>query len=338
MLSSEESLFKDEEVLEFAHMPKIMKYREEEQRFIASSLKPLFQKRNGKNVLIYGKPGVGKTLALRKVVEEIEEHTDDVIPFFVNCWEKKTTFKILLDICNQLDCVMYNKSVDDMYQEIKRQLDQKSGVFVFDEIDKAEEFDFLYSLLEHVACKSLLLITNYDNFTERLEERILSRLMLQPLAFKAYSPEETEGILKERIHFAFVSNVVSKEALQKIVELTVMKADIRTGLHLLKAAGMQAESRSSRTISVEDAEKALEEIDPSASGLDLGLQQILAILKLHKELKIGDLFKKYQEQGGSSAYRTFHRKVMKLGEENHVLLDKKSGGAEGTTTIVSIVD
>ena len=68
------------------------------------------------------------------------------------------------------------------------------------------------------------------------------------------------------------------------------------------------------------------------------LRKIIEIVKSDGPLKMKALFGRYEEKGGESAYRTFFRKVMKLGEQNHVSLEKKSGGAEGTTTIVSVAN
>ena len=54
ILGSSESLFKNELALDFSFQPKLVPYREKEQRFIAGCIKPLFQGKNGKNVFIFG--------------------------------------------------------------------------------------------------------------------------------------------------------------------------------------------------------------------------------------------------------------------------------------------
>ena len=55
ILGSEESLFKNEIALDYSFIPKMIPYREIQQRQIAAAIKPLFAERNGKNLLIVAK-------------------------------------------------------------------------------------------------------------------------------------------------------------------------------------------------------------------------------------------------------------------------------------------
>ena len=50
MLKSDESLFRDEIALDYDFLPKLLPYREKEQFYLANCIKPLLQKRNGKNL------------------------------------------------------------------------------------------------------------------------------------------------------------------------------------------------------------------------------------------------------------------------------------------------
>ena len=339
MLGSGESLFKDEDILDFSHQPKIMKYREEQQRGMAECIQPLFQNRNGKNLFVYGVPGIGKTLACKKVIEEVEEKAEDIEQIYVNCWHKNTSFKVYLELC---DCLGYkmtqNKGGEELFKIIKEKLNDKSVVFVFDEVDKVEDFDFLYSILEGIYRKTIILITNYKDFLNNLEERIRSRLMLDNLEFKPYNFKETEGILRQRIDYAFVPGVLDEEAFQLILKKTVELGDIRAGLRMLREAGLNAENRSSKKIIVDDAKVALDKLDEynleSSDNLNESLRFILNIIKKNSDTKMKDLFEIYQEKGGEAAYRSFFRKVEKLADDKFVFLEKKKGGAEGTTTIV----
>ena len=51
--------------------------------------------------------------------------------------------------------------------------------------------------------------------------------------------------------------------------------------------------------------------------------------------KIGELYKRFQEAGGESSYKTFQRKIQKLGDGKFVTAKKVTGGTEGSTTIVN---
>ena len=158
------------------------------------------------------------------------------------------------------------------------------------------------------------------------------------LEFKPYSEKEAEGILQQRVDYAFVPNVMKPEAFNKIVQKTVSMEDIRTGLHLMKEAAQHAESRSSRSIEEQDAEHAISKIDEFniKSSLDLGEDErfILAIAKTNSGKKIGELFKSYQDSGGISSYKTFQRKIKKLEQNRFIIVARTDGGSEGNTSII----
>ena len=217
-------------------------------------------------------------------------------------------------------------------------LNKKSAVLVFDEIDKVQDFDFLYSILGEIYKKSIFLITNYKEWLTNVEERIRSRLMLDSLEFKPYNYKETEGILRQRIEYAFVLGVLEEEAFQLILKKTAQLQDIRSGLYALREAGLSAENRSSKKITIEDAKAALQKLDEynleGSDSLEDDTKSILSIIKNNDGMKMGDLFKIYQEKAGTGSYRSFYRKVTKLADDKFISLDKKEGGAEGNTTIV----
>ena len=77
ILHSDESLFKNELALDYSFLPKILPHREAQQRYIATTIKPLLTGKNGKNLFIYGAPGIGKTAAMRFVLNEVEEETEE---------------------------------------------------------------------------------------------------------------------------------------------------------------------------------------------------------------------------------------------------------------------
>jgi archaeal cell division control protein 6 len=343
MLRDSESLFKDTVALDYDFIPKLVPYRESEQRHIASCIKPLFNQRNGKNVLIHGSPGIGKTVMIKHLFKELEEQTDDIIPIYINCWQKNTTFKILLEIC---DVIGYrftqNKKTDELLIVIKQMINKKSAVFCFDEVDKVEDFDFLYFILEDIYRKTILMITNYKDWVVDLDERIRSRLTLEFLEFRKYNSVEIKGILKHRMGYAFVEGVWEDDAFNIVAERTAKIEDIRSGLYLMKESGNIAEEKSSRKIKLEHVNEAIKKMDEftikKKEDLDTEEQLILKIVKSNSGKRIGDLFKVYQQQGGEGVYKTFQRKIKKLEENKFISVSKVMGGKEGTTTIVSYQD
>ena len=342
MLKGGESLVKNELALDYSYIPKLIHYREGQMRTIAAAIKPLFQKRNGRNMFIYGLPGVGKTVAVKHILKEIEEESEDVTPFYINCWQKNTAFKILTEMCDVVGYkLVQNKRTEELFDIVKQYVNksERSAVFVFDEVDKIEDFDFIYSVLEDVFRKSVVLITNYKEFIAELDERIKSRLTAEMLEFQPYNLSETRGVLKQRMDYAFVQGVWEDDAFEAVVQKTAKMSDIRTGLYMMKEAALVAEERSSRKITAADVSVAMKKLDDfsikKAEELEEEVKLILGIIKENSGKKIGDLYRAYQESGGKMVYKTFQRKISKLEEDRFITTKKIEGGKEGKTTIIS---
>ncbi|MFH1073349.1 MAG: AAA family ATPase, partial [Nanoarchaeota archaeon] len=219
ILKSDQTLIKNEAALDYEFVPKLLPYREKEQKYLATCISPLLSGRTGRNLLIHGPPGIGKTAATKHVLRDLEEHTDDIHIIFLNCWKFNTTHKIVCDICEQIGYKFYqNKKTTEIYNVIASILNKRSAVFVFDEIDKVEEFDFLYFILEEIFKKSIFLITNYKSFLLDLDERIKSRMIPELIEFRQYNETETHDILKQRLDYAFYENVWDDDAFRMIAK------------------------------------------------------------------------------------------------------------------------
>jgi len=348
MLGAEETLFKNADALTFEFMPKLIKHREAEQRQIIACIRPLTQERDGRNIFFFGKPGIGKTLAVKNVLNSIDDPEDDrygdvsdlIIPVYINCWNKNTTFKIVEEICFQIGFKFtQNKKTEELMKIVADNINKRSAVFAFDEIDKVQDFDFLYTILEQIYRKCVILITNHKDFVLNLEDRIKSRLAPEMMEFRPYSRIETKDIMEQRKNAAFVPGCWEEPAFEQLAAKTHEAEDIRSGLHMMKEAGENAEADSSRKVTKAHVEKAINKADQmsvkSTDELDEECKFILKIVKDSSGEKIGNLYKKYQEEKGESSYKTFQRKIQKLADGKFINTKKVTGGIDGSTTIVN---
>lgn len=339
MLKDSESLFLNELELDFDYIPKIVKYRENQQQHMATCIKPLLQNRNGTHLLIAGKPGIGKTVAVKKVFEELEQETQEIIPIYINCWKKDTFYKIVLQICEKLGYKwVHNKKSDELFKEACKILNKKKVVFCFDEVDKLEEQSILYSILEDVYKKAVFLITNEKEWLAKLDQRVRSRMIPEILEFKPYSYDETKGILEQRKETAFVPEVWNKEAFEKVVEKTAELSDIRVGLFLLRESGNAAENKSSKKIIEEHVGMAIKKLDgfKIKSSKDLSQEEnfILKLIKENPESSLTKIYEDYKKVYGKS-YKTLQRKIKDL-EEAKLITVKEEKTKEGRMSKVSI--
>lgn len=339
MLKDDESLFVDTLPLDVDFTPPIVKYRENEQQYIATCIKPLFQKRSGKNLLIMGAPGIGKTIAVQHVLNELKKETDDIETLYVNCWKKETPYKIALDLCDQLNFKFtHNRDTTELLQEVAKIINKKSAVIVLDEVDKLTDQQALYTLIEDIFRKTLILITNDKDWISTLDSRVKSRLIPDLIEFKPYNYDETNGIIKQRIEYAFVPNVWENEAIDLISEKTAEKKDIRAGLFLLKESGNFAEMKSSKKITLDHAKESVKKLDnfhsKSVEVLDNDEKQILDLIKDNNGKSTKQLYDTYKDKKGALAYTTFQRKVKALAKNHYITLKQAKTGKVGQSIIV----
>lgn len=337
ILKSDESLFLNELALDYTFIPPVIKFRENQQQYLATAIKPLFQKRTGKNILITGPHGIGKTLAVKHILKELENETEEILPIYINCWKKNSTYKILLEICTLLETKFFqNLTADELTKKVLQILNKKPTVLCLDEIDKLENNDFLYTISEDIFKKTIILITNEADFLSKIDSRVKSRLSLDILEFKPYTENEMHEILKQRIEYAFPPKTFPISELKSISEIAYKSGDVRAGIYLLKESGLIAEQESSRTISKEHIKKAVSKFQDfqikDKQETSESFQELLDFIKLNKDKTTKELFELYSP---NTSYRTFHRNLQKLESSGLIKLEETNQGS-GKATIVKL--
>ena len=337
-----ESLFLNEHMLSYDYQPKLVPHRENQQHFIASCIKPLFEKRSGKNLFIFGQPGIGKTVSLVHVLNELNEKTDEIETIYINCWKKDSSHKMAIEICHQLGYKFtHNKGTDELFEEIKTRLNKKSAVIVLDEVDKLSDFQTIYNLLEDIYRKCIFFITNDKKFLISLDARLKSRLSLSELEFKPYNYEQTKDILNERKKYAFVKDAFSQDAFEIIAKKSYEVQDIRTGLFLLQESGNIAEEKSSKKITLEHSQEAVSRLKnykiKSPLELDEEEKEIVELIKNNVNKDILQIYEEYKKKNDKSI-RTFQRKIKELAKNKIIFLDEAVSKKGGKTYNLRYVD
>jgi len=342
-LSSDQTIFSNPDALDINFIPKLLPHREEQQKYIATAIKPLLLGRPGKTVLVKGASGIGKTASVKRVLMDLDdvEEADKVARVYVNCWKSNTTYKVAVEIAHGIGYKFtHNMGTAEIFGKISELLGKKEGiVLIFDEIDKAEDYDFLYNILEEDIHKTIVMITNEYTWGADLDPRIKSRMVPESLEFKPYTSAETEDILRERMRYAFYEVTWKVEAFQRIVEKAVSFRDIRVGIMLLKVAGEVAEEKSSRKVKLEHAEKAIEKTDEfkikSSSDFTDEEKLIVQICKNHSGRTTGVLYQIYKKAGGDKSEKTFKRKLDRLVNKKVIALKLTGENFSGRSSIIT---
>ncbi|MEM0134213.1 MAG: AAA family ATPase [Thermoplasmatales archaeon] len=322
------------EALEPGFIPERLPHREKEAEELAKILSPSLKNFKPSNVIIFGKPGVGKTSVVKFVESEmtkiIQSRLDAKIKLIdVNCGVVDNPYGILLAVGDGLLESWEEKlpftgwPLDKLYSTVLEKIKNFAGItiIVLDEIDKLVKKSgdsVLYQLLrinevtnEGRVC--ILGISNDLRFTEYLDPRVKSRLIEETMVYNPYNASQIYDILHDRSLYAGIGDSIDEPALRTCAALAAQEhGDARRAIDLLRIAVELTEKGSQNRIfddTIYEAKKKLERdvVVETISTLPLHSKLVLFAISLIDEIKSGgnstmgefyDLYEKIADRMG----------------------------------------
>ncbi|MFB3152680.1 MAG: Cdc6/Cdc18 family protein [Nitrosopumilaceae archaeon] len=319
---SGKSLILNREILHFTYIPEVILHRDSEQEKVTQSLIPILKKSRPSNLLVYGKPGTGKTLVVRKVLSKIQNRVEKTqFPIklvYTNSKDETTLYGLLVSFGRQLgldekDLPTTGLAISEVFKRLLKTINQGklNIVFVIDEIDYLAYLvsktgkDILYQLTRangRLTEGSLTLvgISNDLTFKERLDPRVISSLGEEEIVFTSYSVEQIRKILENRIQKAFIKNAVEEPALNLCAAMAGREhGDARRAIDLMRVAGELAEREQSETVNenhIRGASQKIEENKEVAALQSYPLHEKLLIIAVMKTsgLSTGEIYTTYK--------------------------------------------
>jgi cell division control protein 6 len=345
MLSWDESVFRDEHVFEIDYVPETFRHRESQLESLKYALRPAVRGSRPLNTMVRGPPGTGKTTAVQKLFGELGAQPG-VRTVRVNCQVDSTRYAVfsrLFENIFEYEPPSSGISFKKLFGQIADRLVEDDEVLVvaLDDVNylfyENEASDTLYSLLRaheaHSGARIGVIIISSDlslDVVDELDRRVQSVFRPEEVYFPVYDVHEIVDILRDRVDRGFHDDVVGSQELDRVAELTGQSGDLRVGIDLLHRAGLNAEMRASRSVTVEDVETAYDKskyvhLSRSLRGLSDSERALVAVVAEHNGDRAGEVYDAFHEETdlGYTRYSELVNKLDQLGliEANYTEVD-----------------
>ena len=275
------AIFNNKEALTNSYIPDELIHREDKIQTIASIIGPVLRGEQPSNLFVYGKPGTGKTVSIKYILENLinvaKDEDINALTYYINAKMKRMTdteYRLIVYLAKKLgkDLPKTGLSTSEVYEKFFEAVEEKESkvILVIDEIDSLIEKsgdELLYILVRKnedlVKSKlSLIGISNKPNFLDNLDSRVKSSLSQEEILFSPYNAIQLQDILAKRAKVAFNENVLNSGVVEKCAAYAAREnGDARRAIDLLRIAAEISERKGFNKVEIKRVDEAQTKID-----------------------------------------------------------------------------
>ncbi len=280
------NLIKNRKTLTIDYVPEKLPFRDEESKTIAQVLSVVLKNGRPSNLLVFGKPGTGKTAVVKNVIARLKkksiEHGIEITVTIINAKTSNTSYKVLYDIAEDIGINRFDKKLrvhftglsmgeatDRILEYMKK--NNLHVVLIIDEIDSLVDRngdDVLYSFTranERMlgdGFVSLIGISNSLTFKDKLDPRVRSSLSEEEIIFNPYTIIQLKEILNDRSKLAFNEGSIGQATINLCAAVAGKEnGDARKAIDLLRVAAEIAERERADMVTENHIREAQEKIE-----------------------------------------------------------------------------
>jgi cell division control protein 6 len=278
MWNMKKKIFKNKAAVKVSYLPTSLAnvlHRVEVIRKLQNRLLDVAQGLSPNNIIIYGKPGTGKTLTTTLVLNDLKtvaaKNEVELTTIYINCEDARTENGIIGKINNELlyeisgnmkESIGNSKARNNI--KFNNYFNRLEGnlIIILDEIDKIKDLDFVNKLIRTKSTKTgqppcLIMITNDVKFKDYLAGHTKSVLAENEIQFNPYDAMQLSDILKARVTQAFYPGVIREMVIPLCAALAAQEhGDARKAIDLLCKAGEIAEDNGKEVVEEKDVRDA----------------------------------------------------------------------------------
>ncbi len=264
-------IFRDRRVFSTSYIPAKILHRDKEMANLANNLERVIEGNRPNDVILYGKPGTGRTLTVRYVTGELQKATTNVIIFHINLYSTKSSYtawqKIARVVTGRDVTMRSSTDISNYVFEFLITLEQRFIIFVLDRISEVTKGydDVLYHLLrpyevvpklnKELCC---IFISNSIEYLGDLSERTSrSFKLVDKYVYDPYTAPQLADILNDRAEIGLNEGTYDKAVIALCAEYCAKEhGDARRAICLLGKAAEIASMEKVSSIKLEHVNQA----------------------------------------------------------------------------------